>query len=639
MTTTEIELQRNYLCRSQIQTQSEIELELSSIREFYSASLRINLLLIAGLLEMVLIDIIFNYGGDWVTQFEVLYTKKLIDGDVGIRQLLGLICDEYNVISIYAVDEYEPPIHGIPDIVHHKESYTHEDEAGTDYILSDLESDSISELESYDSEELKTLKVQKKREITEELNEYKELYKGMNFKDVPEARKCMKLYALTNKKKLELLKSGKIRLRYKCDIFGCPFLCLISKERNGGVKIKTLNTEHSCGVSYDNNTDNPKYKVKEMMADLKRVFELNISHGKCKRAKRMLLENLDGSFNDEYNKFEAYATELRDSNPGSDVVINLSKNAFEEGRRRFLRMYLLSSFKDGFQARLLQYSLDLKDGEGITFMSDMQKGLIDAVRTVLPQSQHRYCVRHIEANWCKIYNTGESKKLLWWCAWSTYEEEFKDQLKNLGELNKDAATGLLRYPPQTWCRAYLDTVCKNQSVDNNLTESFNKWILEARHKPIIKMLEDIRIKVMNMLREHGDEVRSWRHDFSPKTMELYSEYMQIAQSAYRVNANGENGYEVSEGGDKHCVNMAVKKCTCRQWDLTGIPCPHVIKAVLHNMGDPLTEKNWWYSKEAFLLTYKHKLQPLRGEFFWKIDPSQVMEPPELVKLAGRPKVK
>lgn len=49
--------------------------------------------------------------------------------------------------------------------------------------------------------------------------------------------------------------------------------------------------------------------------------------------------------------------------------------------------------------------------------------------------------------------------------------------------------------------------------------------------------------------------------------------------------------------------------------------------------------NWYHSKEAFLLTYKYKLQPVRGEFFWKIDPCQAMEPPELIKLAGRPKVK
>jgi len=62
-----------------------------------------------------------------------------------------------------------------------------------------------------------------------------------------------------------------------------------------------------------------------MVLDLKRIFELNVSHVKCKRATRMVLESLDSSFSDEYNKLEAYANELRESNPGSDVVVTLSK--------------------------------------------------------------------------------------------------------------------------------------------------------------------------------------------------------------------------------------------------------------------------------------------------------------------------
>ncbi|XP_070011262.1 uncharacterized protein [Nicotiana sylvestris] len=318
-----------------------------------------------------------------------------------------------------------------------------------------------------------------------------------------------------------------------------------------------------CDTSFDNSTvdyhtiaqyfkrklqDDPKYKVREMMADLKRIFELNVSHGKCKRAKRMVLETLEGSFTDEYNKLEAYAIALRESNPGSDIVINLSKNTLAEGKRRFLRMYIcFQAMKMGFSLgfrpyigvdvvdketkatwiwfmELLKNSLNLKDGEGITFMSDMQKGLTEVVRTVLPKAHHRFCVKHIEANWCKSFNIGEHKKPLWWCAWYTYEEEFKDQLKKLGELKKEAV--------------------ENQSVDNNLTESFNKWILDSRFKPIIKMLEDIRLKVMNMIRVHEDEVKTWAIDFNPKSMQLYNEYIQIGQCC-KVNANGDNEYEVS----------------------------------------------------------------------------------------------
>ena len=42
----------------------------------------------------------------------------------------------------------------------------------------------------------------------------------------------------------------------------------------------------------------------------------------------MILDKLEGSFIDEYNKLEAYEQEIRRSNPKSDVVINISKDVF-----------------------------------------------------------------------------------------------------------------------------------------------------------------------------------------------------------------------------------------------------------------------------------------------------------------------
>ncbi|XP_070041380.1 uncharacterized protein [Nicotiana tomentosiformis] len=203
------------------------------------------------------------------------------------------------------------------------------------------------------------------------------------------------------------------------------------------------------------------------------------------------------------------------------------------------------------------------------------------------------------------------KKFLWWTAWSSFEEEFKDQLKQLGSLCVDAAKDLLRYPPQNWCRAYFDTVCKNQMVDNNFTESFNSWILKARGKLILKIIENIRIKIMNRLREKEEEVRTWTTEFSPYCMKLFTAYLKIANNSCTVNFNGDIGYEVFEGDDKHSVNLVMKKCTCRTWQLTGIPCPHAIKAMEYKKLDPITEINWRYSKEAYLMIYKAKQMHVR----------------------------
>jgi hypothetical protein len=48
-------------------------------------------------------------------------------------------------------------------------------------------------------------------------------------------------------------------------------------------------------------------------------------------------------------------------------------------------------------------------------------------------------------------------------------------------------------------------------VDNNLSEYFNSWILDARHKPIISMLEEIREKVIIKIQKQGSEGVKYGH--------------------------------------------------------------------------------------------------------------------------------
>ncbi|KAG5619129.1 hypothetical protein H5410_018953 [Solanum commersonii] len=73
---------------------------------------------------------------------------------------------------------------------------------------------------------------------------------------------------------------------------------------------------------------------------------------------------------------------------------------------------------------------------------------------------------------------GKMKKLMWWAAWCTYEEDFKDQLNALGALSRKATKDLI--------------------IISSILDS---WILVPRGKPILKMLEEIRVKLMNKLRK------------------------------------------------------------------------------------------------------------------------------------------
>lgn len=54
---------------------------------------------------------------------------------------------------------------------------------------------------------------------------------------------------------------------------------------------------------------------------------------------------------------------------------------------------------------------------------------------------------------------------------------------------------------------------------------------------------------------------------------------------------GGDEYEILErrvmGDDmRHIVNMLSKNCTCRQWQLDGLPCIHAMSAITHRGREP-----------------------------------------------------
>lgn len=73
-------------------------------------------------------------------------------------------------------------------------------------------------------------------------------------------------------------------------------------------------------------------------------------------------------YTDEYNKLDAYANAWRPSNVGSDIIINISKDAVAEGR--FLRMYIcFDAMKKGFKGGLRPFI-----GLDGTFLKGKAKG-------------------------------------------------------------------------------------------------------------------------------------------------------------------------------------------------------------------------------------------------------------------------
>ena len=94
-------------------------------------------------------------------------------------------------------------------------------------------------------------------------------------------------------------------------------------------------------------------------------------------------------------------------------------------------------------------------------------------------------------------------------------------MRQLGEMSSNVAKDLINYPPHTWVRVYFSGRYKLWVVDNNMVESFNSWILEARYMLIRTMLEFIRKKIMNRLGMKGPLCEKWINSFSPTCNENF----------------------------------------------------------------------------------------------------------------------
>ncbi|XP_074270453.1 uncharacterized protein LOC141594179 [Silene latifolia] len=271
-------------------------------------------------------------------------------------------------------------------------------------------------------------------------------------------------------------------------------------------------------------------------------------------------------------------------------------------------------------------------------MSDRQKGLIDALATVVPKANIRFCARHIWAN-LKLRFSGQLyKETFWAAARAMTRADFSKEMEGMKLLSRDAWSFLNDIPPRHWSRHAFDSTCKSHLVLNNVCEVFNAVLKEARDKPILTQLEWMRKYVMQRLCQKREGAKS----YEGRVMPYVDKYLDWAKDESRFATfmqSDEHEFEVELRGEQVVVNLLDKTCGCNHWNLTGLPCPHAMACLLEKRMDPKNYVDDFYSKERYMLTYANKVSPMPGVKHW--EPTAMPEPlpPPLRTMPGRPKGK
>ncbi|GKA78685.1 multidrug resistance-associated protein 5 [Tanacetum coccineum] len=225
---------------------------------------------------------------------------------------------------------------------------------------------------------------------------------------------------------------------------------------------------------------------------------------------------------------------------------------------------------------LLEEDLGCSRGNRLTLMSDQHKGLIEDVKDVIPNAEHRQCARHIYEN-------------------------FKKQ-----------------YPPRAFFE--VDRGCK--AIKNGFSKCFNSVIVNVRHKPLLTMLEAIRVIVLERMNKIREISRKWNPGF------------------WHVIPAGENLFEVRSGSEGFTVDEDKRTCSCRMWQLSGLPCVHATKVIFLINRVPESYVPAWFETDMYFVAYHNYVKPVLGMNFW---PDQSMYsivlPPKPRKMFGRPRKK
>ena len=97
----------------------------------------------------------------------------------------------------------------------------------------------------------------------------------------------------------------------------------------------------------------------------------------------------------------------------------------------------------------------------------MMQGLEAAMKIKLPNVEHRMCARHIYANWAKKQRGEERKIAFWNCARATFNEDLKNKLKELSNLEEGLVKDALDYGVESWCKAFFKTYMKCDVIDKS----------------------------------------------------------------------------------------------------------------------------------------------------------------------------
>ena len=98
-------------------------------------------------------------------------------------------------------------------------------------------------------------------------------------------------------------------------------------------------------------------------------------------------------------------------------------------------------------------------------------------------------------------------------------------------------------------------------------------------------------------------------------------------------------FKVKNGLVSFIVDLSKKTCSCRKWDISGIPCCHAISCIFFNREAVEKYTDDYYRVNTYKACYELVINPINGQNMWTPTGLPLVQSPIKRRLPGRPKKK
>ncbi|XP_026396331.1 uncharacterized protein LOC113290963 [Papaver somniferum] len=307
--------------------------------------------------------------------------------------------------------------------------------------------------------------------------------------DSQDFKRHLREYAMKEKFQYRLKPNDKERIKVNC----------LTRNR-------TTNVEFVAQFLYDKlKNGDPMPNPFSLQDQLHTTHNTSVPYHVAWRSRTKILERVNGSYEESYRLVPTFCDMVDKTNPGSmtnytyrsvdgcsesmKIAFAAPLKAFHAGCRNVVGLdachltgkhggCLMAATALDAENRVLPLAIMVTINEvgKLTFISDIQKGLLESISELFPDHNQKYCFRHMYANFKKYHKGTKLHELVCNVALCYKERHWKVNMDELAKLSTAGTTYMMRELPKQWSGAFYDQSTSSEHTNINFCESFNNMI-------------------------------------------------------------------------------------------------------------------------------------------------------------------